>query len=354
MTQPDSPFRTPHSELRTPHSQPLRFALVGCGRVAPTHFGAIREMEPAARLVAVCDHDPAALQKGVAATGADGHASLEDMLAREDIDVVSVCTPSGLHAAHGIAAAKAGKHVLVEKPTDVTMAAARRLVDACVAAGVHLFPVYQNRHNTTLRLLKAAIEKGRFGKLFAINGSVIWRRTQEYYDSAAWRGTRAMDGGALMNQGIHFLDAMRFVGGEIVEIHSMLETLSRQIECEDTGSVLLRFENGALGNLFVTMLGHKKEEGSLTVLGEKGHVKIGGGAMNTIEIWDFDEPDPGQDALAKDADYHTASVYGNGHKAMYRLVLETLTPSPAPPPADYDLGSLCALETIYTATDTPS
>jgi len=308
----------------TPPSPPLRFAILGYGRVAPTHFDAIRALGENATLAAVCDADPAALARGVAETGSEGVPDLQGLLRRGDIDIICICTPSGLHAEHGIAAARAGKHVVVEKPSDVSLEAARRLVETCAEAGVHLFPIFQNRLNTTIQLLKAAVDKGRFGKIHAINSTVIWKRTQDYYDSAAWRGTRAMDGGAFMNQGIHFVDAMRHIGGEIVEVSAMLGTLSRQMECEDIGSALFRFQSGALGNIFVTMLGDKDREGSLTVLGEHGCVKIGGVALNTIETWDFAEADPEQDALARDADYHTASVYGNGHKAFYREVLNHL------------------------------
>ncbi len=333
--------------------KPISFALLGYGRVAPTHLDALLALVPEATLAAVCDTDPGALEQARQDLDArhvppvTPHASLDALLADPAVDVVSVCTPSGLHPEHGIAAAKAGKHVLVEKPMGVTLPAAEALVRACADNGVHLFPVYQNRLNTTLQLLKAAIEKGRFGKIYAINSTVIWRREQSYYDSAAWRGTRAMDGGAFMNQGIHFLDAMRFIGGEITDVQSTFATLGRTIECEDTGSALFRFKSGALGNLFVTMLGMNDREGSLTVIGEKGQVKIGGTAMNTIEEWTFAAPDPEQDALARDADYHTASVYGNGHKAFYRQVLDTLRAGTPPAAAGPELDSLKILLRMY-------
>ncbi|MCC5849504.1 MAG: Gfo/Idh/MocA family oxidoreductase [Verrucomicrobia bacterium] len=331
-----------------PKKETVAFAVVGCGRVSPTHFNAIRDLGSAGQLVAVCDNDPDTLRKAVERTGADGFESLEEMLRRDDIDVVCVCTPSGCHAAHGILAAKAGKHVLVEKPMDVSLEAARELEQTCANEGVKLFVVKQNRLNSTVELAKAALDKGRFGKLYAINANVIWSRTQEYYASASWRGTRAMDGGAFLNQGIHFVDAMRYLGGEIMEIKSMLATLARQIECEDTGSALFQFENGALGNIFVTMLGIANLEGSLTLVGERGLVKIGGVAMNTIETWKFAEPDPEQDALAKDANYHAASVYGNGHKAFYRQVVDHLRHGgPAPTGSQQGLRTIEAILRIY-------
>ncbi len=301
-------------------SPPLRFGVVGCGRVAPTHFDAIQALGEKGSLVAVCDNDPNALARAVEKTGATGYASLREMLEQAELDIVSICTFSGLHAEHGIAAAKAGKHVVVEKPMDVSLKAAHRLIEACGENGVHLFPIFQNRFNTTVRLAKEAIEKGRLGKIYAVNGTMIWKRTQEYYDSADWRGTQAMDGGAFMNQGIHFVDAMRYLGGEITDVTSTLGTLDRDIGCEDIGSALFRFANGALGNIFCTTLGRYDQEGSLMILGEKGQIKLGGGCLNKIDIWDFDESDPAMDANATDADYQSQSVYGHGHQAFYNRI----------------------------------
>lgn len=329
-------------------TSPIPFALVGCGRVAPTHIQAIQALENRARLAAVCDSDPHALTRGVEATGAEGYADLREMLSRDDIEVVSVCTPSGLHAEIGVEAAKAKKHVLVEKPMDVRLEAARSLIDTCSQEGVNLYCVFQNRLNSTLQLLKAAIDSGRFGKLYAINSTVIWKRTQDYYDSAEWRGSRAMDGGAFMNQGIHFVDAMRFLFGEISEVKSILGTLNRKMESEDTGAALFRFENGALGSIFVTMLGQSDQEGSLTVLGEHGTVKIGGTAMNRIDQWDFECPDPEQDRLAHDADYATKSVYGFGHNAYYARVADHLRENgPMPTGGGEGIRSLETILRIY-------
>jgi UDP-N-acetyl-2-amino-2-deoxyglucuronate dehydrogenase len=270
------------------------------------------------------------------------------MLQRKDIDIVSICIPSGLHAEIGIQAAKGGKHLLVEKPMDVRRDAAQALIDTCAQEGVNLYCVFQNRLNTTIRLLKTAIDKGRFGKLYAINSTVIWKRTQEYYDSASWRGSHDLDGGAFLNQGIHFVDAMRFLFGEISEVKSMLGTLDRRIESEDTGSALFRFENGALGTIFVTMLGQSDQEGSLTVLGENGTVKISGNAMNQIEQWDFEQADPEQDHLAHDADYSTKSVYGFGHNAYYAQVADhLLNQGPMPTGGQEGIRSLETILRIY-------
>lgn len=332
-----------------PLPAPLRIGLVGYGRVAPTHVEAIRAMETKGTLVAVCDCDAEALHRAIGETGARGTRDLGDFLQDTEIDVVSICTPSGLHAEQAIAAVNAGKHVIVEKPVDVCLEKARALVHAAEAAGVGVFSIFQNRLNPTMQLLKSAVDKGRFGRLLAINSSMIWKREQDYYDSAAWRGTRTMDGGAFMNQGIHFVDAMRFIGGDIVAVESMTGTLARGIECEDTGSALFRFANSALGNIFCTTAGFQDTEGSLTVIGERGQVKIGGMALNTIEQWDFDTPDDAQDTLAANADTFTASVYGNGHKRFYADVAESLCGSGILPTPD-----LGTLETVLRICKLPS
>jgi len=331
-------------------ASPLRFGVVGCGRVAPTHFDAIQSLGDKGTLVAVCDTDPEALARAVEQTGAEGYAQLDDMLQQADLDIVSICTYSGLHAEHGIAAAKAGKHVIVEKPMDVTLEKAQTLIDACEENGVQLFPIFQNRLNTTVQLAKEAIDKGRLGTIYALNATMIWKRAQDYYDSATWRGTRAMDGGAFMNQGIHFVDAMRYLGGEITEVSSTLATLDRDIECEDIGSALFRFENGALGNIFCTTLGRYDQEGSVMILGEKGQIKLGGGGLNKIDIWDFDEPDPDMDAKAADADYQSQSVYGFGHRAFYQQAMHSTTnPVGSPDSLPDSLGTLRILCDIYNS-----
>lgn len=303
---------------------PLRFGLLGCGRVAGTHRDAIASLGQSAELVAVCDVNPEALARFNSSSTVAAFGALADMLSDADLDVLSVCTPSGLHADHAVLAAEAGVHVLVEKPRDVTLEAVERMKAACRKAGVHLFPVFQNRFNPTIQLLKEAIDTGRFGKLVAVNSTVIWSRRQSYYDLGNWRGTRAMDGGAFMNQGIHFIDAMRYLGGEVKDVQFQLVRRVRNIECEDTGSALFTFENGSLGNIFVTMAGTSDQEGSLTVLGETGMVKVGGVAMNEIETWEFDKAHPEQDQKALNPQVSINSVYGNGHQAVYHRVAEHL------------------------------
>jgi len=186
----------------------IRFALVGCGRIAQNHFAAIEKHADRCELVDVCDTNPAALQAAVAKTGARGHAKLADLLASTTADCVILTTPSGLHPAQAIEVAQAGKHVMTEKPMATRWQDGLRMVEACDKAGVRLFVVKQNRRNATLQLLKRAVEQKRFGKIYAVSVNVFWTRPQEYYDSAKWRGTWEFDGGAFMNQASHYIDLL--------------------------------------------------------------------------------------------------------------------------------------------------
>jgi UDP-N-acetyl-2-amino-2-deoxyglucuronate dehydrogenase len=308
----------------------INFALVGCGRISANHFEAITVHAPDAALVGVADIDPAALDRAVAKTGAPGFASLEALLAGSSPDVVILATPSGLHAAQAIQVAQAGHHVMSEKPMATRWKDGKAMVEACDNAGVHLFVVKQNRHNPTLRLLKRAVTAERFGKIYMVTVNVFWSRPQAYYDSAAWRGTREFDGGALMNQASHYVDMLDWLIGPVESVQAFTGTLARNIEVEDTGVLALRWRTGALGSLNVTMLTWPKNfEGSVTVLGERGTVRVGGVAVNRIEHWEFDSPDP-MDAEVEQASYETTSVYGHGHQRYYQNVIQTLRGEAAP------------------------
>jgi UDP-N-acetyl-2-amino-2-deoxyglucuronate dehydrogenase len=326
----------------------IRFALVGCGRVSERHFAALAHYADRAELVAVCDTDPAALQRAQARTGAPGFPSLERVLAGSDADVVVLATPSGLHARQTIACAEAGRHVVTEKPMATRWHDGLAMVEACDRAGVQLFVVKQNRRNPTIVLLKRAIEKGRFGRIFLVTVNVLWNRPQSYYDSAAWRGTWEFDGGAFMNQASHYVDLLDWLIGPVASVCAFTATLARAIEVEDTGVAAIRWRSGALGSVNVTMLTHGQNyEGSITVIGEKGTVRVGGIAVNEIQHWEFAEPDPDDQAVAE-ASYRTASVYGHGHIAYYDNVLRALR---GEIPADTDgregLRSLELLISIY-------
>ena len=302
----------------------IRFALVGCGRIAANHIGAINTHGERCELIDVCDVDSVRLADAVAKTGAAGHSSLETMLADTRADCVVLASPSGLHSAQAIRVAEAGKHVMTEKPMATRWQDGLAMVRACDAADVRLFVVKQNRRNRTLQMLKQAIEGRRFGRIYMVTINVFWSRPQSYYDGAKWRGTWEFDGGAFMNQASHYVDLLDWLVGPVESVMAYTGTLARRIEVEDTGVAALKWRNGAMGTISVTMLTYPKNlEGSITILGETGTVKIGGVAVNEIQHWEF-ESSHDMDQQVTDANYETTSVYGFGHPLYYDNVIRTL------------------------------
>ncbi|WP_019898723.1 Gfo/Idh/MocA family protein [Methylotenera mobilis] len=302
----------------------IRFALVGCGRIAQNHFAAIKQHEAYADLVAVCDINPTALAEAVKTTSAKAFGSLTEMLAGSDADVFILTTPSGLHPDQAIEIAQAGRSVMTEKPMATRWEDGKRMVKACDQAGVRLFVVKQNRRNATLQMLKKAIEQKRFGKIYMVNLNVFWTRPQSYYDQGEWRGKWEYDGGAFMNQASHYVDLIEWLIGPLESLQAYTATLERDIEAEDTGVISLRWRSGALGSMNVTMLTYPKNlEGSITILGEKGTVRIGGMAVNEVQHWEFADEQP-EDAQVKEASYETTSVYGFGHPLYYDNVIKVM------------------------------
>ncbi|MGB3024311.1 Gfo/Idh/MocA family protein [Paradevosia shaoguanensis] len=330
--------------------RPIRFAILGCGRIAQNHIVAIAKHQGRAELTDVCDIDPAAVQAAVAASGATGHDDLPKLLERTSADVVVLTTPSGLHAEQAIEIARTGRHVMTEKPMATRWADAQQMVRSCDTAGVRLFVVKQNRRNATLQLLKRAIDQKRFGRIYMVNINVFWTRPQDYYDSAAWRGTWEFDGGAFMNQASHYVDLLDWLIGPIESLQAYTATMARNIEVEDSGVVNIRWRSGALGSMNVTMLTYPKNlEGSITILGEKGTVRVGGLAVNQIQHWEFAEPHADDEQVAA-ASYETSSVYGFGHPLYYDNVINVLR-GEAEPETDgrEGLRSLEILTGIYRA-----
>ena len=301
----------------------IRLALIGCGRIAKNHFSAIEKHGDDLELVAVCDTDPAALQAATETNTVAGYTHLRDLLTAEKPDLVALCTPSGLHPDQAILAARHGVHVMTEKPMATRWQDGVRMVKACDEAGVHLFVVKQNRRNATLQLLKRAVEEKRFDKIHLVHLNVFWSRPQSYYDQAKWRGTWEFDGGAFMNQASHYVDLLDWLIGPIDKVQAMVST-TRDIKVEDTGVLNVGWRNGALGSMSVTMLAYPKNlEGSITILGEQGSVRIGGVAVNDIQLWDFAEPRD-YDEQIKAANYETTSVYGFGHPLYYKNVIDVM------------------------------
>ena len=307
----------------------FRVGLVGCGRISRNHLDAIAALE-GLQLEAVCDIAPARAREAGEQYGVPWFESQEEMLRAVELDLVTITTPSGLHPEHGVFAAHAGKHVVLEKPMSITLEGADELVSACDKAGVRLFVVKQNRLNPAVQLLRRAVDKGRFGRMYLANTTVRWARPQEYYDQAAWRGTWEFDGGAFMNQASHYIDLMQWLVGSVESVMAKTATLARRIETEDTGVALLKFRSGALGVIEVTMLAFPRNlEGSVTLLGERGSVKIGGTAVNRVEHWEFAGYDD-DDKLVEAANTTPANVYGFGHLGYYRNVLAVLRGEAAP------------------------
>jgi len=301
----------------------IRIAIVGCGRISKNHFGSLEKHADDIELIAVCDTNAETLSDHAEQYKVPGYRNLEEMLKGEQLDLVALCTPSGIHTDQAVVASQYGVHVMTEKPMATRWQDGVRMVRACDSAGVRLFVVKQNRRNSTLQLLKRAVEEKRFGKIHMVHLNVFWTRPQEYYDQAKWRGTWEFDGGAFMNQASHYIDLLDWIIGPVDKVQAMMST-TRDIEVEDTGVMNVRWRNGALGSMSVTMLTYPKNmEGSITILGEKGTVRIGGVAVNDIQHWEFDESCD-YDEQIKSANYETTSVYGFGHPLYYKNVVDVM------------------------------
>jgi len=301
----------------------IRIAIVGCGRISKNHFASIEKHQENIELVAICDTNISVLKDHEEGYKVPAYTSLEDMLDNEVLDIVALCTPSGIHPVQTEIIASRGIHVMTEKPMATRWIDGINMVKACDRANVRLFVVKQNRRNSTLQLLKRAVQEKRFGKIRMVHINVFWTRPQEYYDQAKWRGTWELDGGAFMNQASHYVDLVDWLIGPVASVQAMTST-TRDIEVEDTGVLNIKWRNGALGSMAVTMLTYPKNlEGSITILGDKGSVKVGGVAVNDIQLWDFDD-EKDYDRDVENANYETTSVYGFGHPLYYKNVIDVL------------------------------
>ena len=259
------------------------FGIVGTGIIAAIHADAIALLpnigRAGARLVAVTDVDAGAAAAFAAARGCAAEPDLGALLARRDVEVVCVCVPSGLHAAIGVQAAKAGKHLVVEKPIDVSLDAADRLIDAARAAGIALTVISQHRFDPGLVELKRLLDDGTLGRLVLGEASTKWYRAQAYYDSAAWRGTYAMDGGSLMNQGVHYVDLLRWCLGPPAEVTAVCSTQAHQIEVEDTALAIVRFASGAVATILSSTAAFPGFPQRLEITGTQGTVTVEDGRI---------------------------------------------------------------------------
>jgi predicted dehydrogenase len=306
----------------------LGFALVGCGRIAVKHAQLLGGGEiPGARLVAVCDIIPKRAQALGAKHGVPHFTDMHEMMEARaaDIHVVCVLTESGRHAAHTIALSRHGKHVVVEKPMALTLPDADAMIAACDEAGIRLFVVKQNRYNLPVVKMREALEAGRFGDLVMGTVRVRWSRDQAYYDRDAWRGTWALDGGVFTNQASHHIDLLEWCMGPPATVFTRTRAALVDIESEDTGVAVITFKSGALGVVEATTATRPKDlEGSLSLLGSGGNVEIGGFAVNQMRQWNFTEGLPGDAEVLEKYSENPPNVYGFGHVAYLRHVVEVL------------------------------
>ena len=295
----------------------MRFGIIGCGRIAPRHAQSFQQVAET-QLVAVADIKPTRAQHFAHEYSADAFVDYHELLARPDIDAISVCVPSGLHAQVAIDAMHAGKHVLVEKPIAITLADADRMIAVSKSSGRTLGVVLQNRYNHPMQALRHAINTGKLGRLHLGNACVRWYRPQSYYEDG-WHGTWAMDGGALMNQSIHHIDALQWLMGPVQSVNAYTATLAHTMEAEDVGVAVVRFASGALATIEgSTLTWPQNLEGSVAVFGEHGSVKIGGTALNRIELWKVAGELEQEAELLTSQRVDPPSVYGYSHREVVR------------------------------------
>ena len=304
----------------------ISFAIIGCGRIAARHAEHIQKV---GTLAAVCDIVPERARALAAQTGARAYPSAAELVANEPgVDVVSICTPNGLHAEHAILALTAGHHVLCEKPMAITVQDCGQMIRAAEQANRRLFAVKQNRFNPPVAAVKDAIDQGKLGRIYSVQLSCFWNRTSEYYKDS-WKGTKALDGGTLFTQFSHFIDLLYWMVGDVKRVQAFGANLAHGniIEFEDSGVVLFEFFNGALGTLNYSVNSYRKNlEGSLTVLGEKGTVKIGGQYLNTLdyqEIEGYVIPELPRGNAANSYGTYQGSM--SNHDKVYENVVDVLT-----------------------------
>jgi UDP-N-acetyl-2-amino-2-deoxyglucuronate dehydrogenase len=299
----------------------LKFGLIGAGRIAKRHAELLGNQQ----LTAVCDNQKDRADSYALRFDVPAYYDVDHFLDAADVDVVAILTPSGMHAEHAIKAAKAGKHVVVEKPMALRLEDADAMIRACDAYGVKLFVVKQNRFNVPVVKAREAFEAGRFGDMVLGTVRVRWCRDQNYYDQDSWRGTWAQDGGVLSNQASHHVDLLEWFLGDVESVHARSITALVEIEAEDTAVATLKFASGALGIVEATNAVRPRDlEGSLSLLGSQGSVVIGGFAVNKIETWNFAHPLDIDKEIAEKYSVNPPNVYGYGHQAYYEHVVDCL------------------------------
>ncbi|MCE3258652.1 MAG: oxidoreductase domain protein [Bacteroidetes bacterium] len=333
----------------------IKFAVVGCGSIGKRHI-AVLDAEPNAEIVAICDINEALCKEQSALyNNIPWFTSYEKMLNEINADVINVVTPHALHAPMTIQAANKGFNILVEKPMALTVADCKAMNEAAVKNNVKLWVVKQNRHNVPVKLAKNAIDKGMLGKIFMVKCDILWNRYQGYYDDSPWRGKKKEEGGALFTQASHFIDLLVWWCGDVVDVKAYIATQNHNIETEDSGNAVLKFSSGALGSLnWTTCVYNKNFEGSITIVGEKGTIKIGGQYLNKIEFWDVNgyPLQEGVEFTDKPNAYGKYQGTSSNHDKVVKTIIEKMgnTPSDIQAVEGFE-GMRCveAIEKIYNS-----
>lgn len=301
----------------------IRVALIGCGAISAKHVTAIRRL-PDADLVAAYDINPSAVEAFSAKHGVKGFTRLEEMIEETDPHVLDILTPSGMHAQNIIELLRFNRHFVVEKPLALRLDHIDTILEECDQRGLKIFVVKQNRFNPPVQALRRALEAGRFGRLVMGTVRVRWCRNQAYYDQKPWRGTWAYDGGVLTNQASHHVDMLIWMMGKVESVMAKTATRLVNIQAEDTGAALLKFKSGALGIIEATTATRPRDiEGSISILGEKGAVEIGGFFMNELKVWNFDKPHPMDEEVWAKASSVPKEI-GWNHTEYFRDVMDSL------------------------------
>lgn len=304
----------------------MRYALIGCGRIAVNHIKAMENNK--LDLVALCDlkaeNINVLLEKTEYTTNASRYSDYKQMIDEHpEIELVAIATDSGVHVEVALYCMHAGKHVIVEKPMAMSMQDATEMIKVSEEKNVKLAVCHQNRFNVAVQEMRNAIDAGRFGRLSHGSINVRWNRNLAYYEQAPWRGKWASDGGALMNQCIHGIDLLRWMmGNEVEEVYGVTrQQFHDYLECEDIGMAVLKFKNGAIGTIEGTVNVYPRNlEETLYIFGETGTVKLGGTSCNNIDVWNFADSEESKAGLQE----ATSNVYGNGHTSLYADVLEAI------------------------------
>ena len=321
-------------------SNKINIALLGCGRISKSHIKAILSEKDRCNLIAICDESKEKIKsaikyfqelfykEGINPPNLLDFKNLKSLLSAHEekkinIDLLVIATPSGLHSSQTIDAAEYGINICTEKPMALNVKDGLKMINKCQKNDVKLFVVKQNRFNPTLIDLRKKIKEKKFGKIGIVALNVFWHRPQSYYDQDNWRGTEELDGGALMNQAIHYVDLLEWMIGPIKSLSASIATISREIESEDTAVLNLKWLDGTLGSMAVTMITFPKNiEGSITIIGDQGSAKVGGEALNKYEFFYFND-NVNEEEITK-SNYIIKNVYGSGHYEYYKNMLDVL------------------------------